>query len=611
MYTNWKMKIGSLLLVVFVLVGTMVFPASADETMQIVLRDITKSDETTLWGEAKIQVSVVGAASENITAVQTALTFSGMKYKSIKFLQGENKPPRCVQISPNAALANQTGKLLPSIATNAAGSMTFSGEETPLFVLTFSGNAGDVVSVSLDKESVAGSYCIADGADVDMVASADAPVTATASDKDNKGIPAIVKLTMDKVKSFSVSNEEGYADSKITLTITHEDPAKGITISTVFNTVSIKKGGHYDSTITTPTFVVENTVISGGNDTYTVELQGEGYTSVKKTGVTFDEVLALTNADFKPGDINHDGLVDAQDKAAYEALILAEDYDERADFNRDNKVDEYDNVFGDIEGGAEDEGEGEGEGGDSASSGGSQGGGDSGSTGGNSGSTSSPSIGGNGGSSGSASVGGGGLGGIGGGSIGGIGGGAMGGAPGDGFVDLGNYSWAQDAIYSLKSKGIISGTSATTFSPANNIKRGDFILILTRMLGISDTFTENFADVAESSYYYQAIGSAKAAGIASGDGQNFMPEHSISRQDLITLAYRAFLIMGYLEETTDFSTLDAFGDKTLISGYAQAPMAAMVSAGIIKGSDGGVNPLGNATRAEVAVMCDRLAALMQ
>ena len=73
---------------------------------------------------------------------------------------------------------------------------------------------------------------------------------------------------------------------------------------------------------------------------------------------------------------------------------------------------------------------------------------------------------------------------------------------------------------------------------------------------------------------------------------------------------RAFLNKGYISETTDFTSLDVFGDKENISEYAVAPMASMVKAGIIKGSDGNVNPLGNATRAEVAVMCARLLALM-
>ena len=157
----------------------------------------------------------------------------------------------------------------------------------------------------------------------------------------------------------------------------------------------------------------------------------------------------------------------------------------------------------------------------------------------------------------------------------------------------------------------MSGVSDTEFAPASNIKRGDFILILTRMLGVNNEFTENFADVPESAYYYQAIGSAKAAGIAQGSGENFMPENSITRQDLITLAYRAFLAKGYIAETEDFTSLDAFADKGDISDYAETAMASMVKAGIIQGSNGNVNPKGFATRAEVAVMCARLLELMK
>ena len=221
--------------------------------------------------------------------------------------------------------------------------------------------------------------------------------------------------------------------------------------------------------------------------------------------------------------------------------------------------------------------------------------------------------------------GGGGGGSTGGGSIGGGGGGSTGGSgytpstpnnpttpsSGETFTDLENHAWAKDAVYTLKNKGIISGISDTEFAPANNIKRGDFILILTRMLGVNNEFTENFADVPESAYYYQAIGSAKAAGIAQGSGENFMPENSITRQDLITLAYRAFLAKGYITETTDLTSLDTFGDKDSISDYAKTSMASMVKAGIIQGSNGNVNPKGFATRAEVAVMCARLVELMK
>ena len=131
------------------------------------------------------------------------------------------------------------------------------------------------------------------------------------------------------------------------------------------------------------------------------------------------------------------------------------------------------------------------------------------------------------------------------------------------------------------------------------------------MLSINDAFAENFADVPAGKYYYNAIGSAKAAGIAQGSGENFMPENTITRQDLITLAYRAFLAKGYIEETDDMSSLNEFEDKDTIAAYAKTAMASMVKAGIIKGADGCVNPRGNATRAEVAVMCARLMELIK
>ena len=72
------------------------------------------------------------------------------------------------------------------------------------------------------------------------------------------------------------------------------------------------------------------------------------------------------------------------------------------------------------------------------------------------------------------------------------------------------------------------------------------------------------------------------------------------------MAYRAFLNAGYITENNDLTALDAFGDQDRIAEYAKTAMASMVSAGIIKGADGSVNPLGNATRAEVAVMCARM-----
>ena len=278
------------------------------------------------------------------------------------------------------------------------------------------------------------------------------------------------------------------------------------------------------------------------------------------------------------------------DKTLYKELLKTGEYNEAADLNRDGYVDSLDNVFKHIDdevieepGDNVGDNDGDNSGGDNGGSNGGNNSGNSGNSGGNN---------------------------NGGGGNAGIGGAPVGGGAVVGFVDLGNHGWAEDAIYTLKNRGIINGISATEFAPEANIKRGDFILILTRMLGVNNEFTENFADVPIGSYYYNAIGSAKAAGIATGDGTNFMPEDSITRQDLITLAYRAFESAGYITATEDTTSLDAFGDKDMIDDYAVSAMASMVKQGIIQGADGNVNPKGNATRAEVAVMCERLLRLM-
>ena len=637
MQIRLKRKIGSFLVAVAMVTSIFAgLPAMAKENIQVTLTPVTSSNASTKTGDAKIQVSIKGDV-EDVTAMQVAFNVTGnLDYTGVKYLV-ENDAPADAMVGD---------KLTVGFALNNAVSFN---DETPVFILTFHKSTGGSVTVSVDNEH---SFCLTEKGSVYTTGTSSLTEPAATSAKE--GVEATVKIKMDKVPDFVASNESGVA-----LKITDQSNS---------DVIKVPLDSENRDNTTKAEFTVTSTVIKGNK--YTVELSGIGYKTYKVTDVTFDEALTITNAEFVPGDVDKDGNVTDKDKEAYEKLIASEEYSPAADFNRDGYVDEKDNVFKAMEvtktkpakmakptlsggnkkitvnwtapsnGGAAITGYtikygtqntslnktveitdassiskeitnlsadtayyvqiaakneiGTGEFSDTANA-----------------KTAAEST---------ESGGGGGLGGDsfgGGGAVGGgLGGGAIGGGavvapvPNEPFTDLASYSWAKDAIYTLKNKGIISGVSQTEFAPASNIKRGDFILILTRMLGINDAFAENFADVPAQSYYYNAIGSAKAAGIASGDGQSFMPENSITRQDLITLAYRAFLMKGYITQTDDLTSLDNFADKALISDYALAPMAAMVKAGIIQGSNGNVNPLGNATRAEVAVMCARLEALM-
>lgn len=170
------------------------------------------------------------------------------------------------------------------------------------------------------------------------------------------------------------------------------------------------------------------------------------------------------------------------------------------------------------------------------------------------------------------------------------------------FNDLGSYPWAEKEIGELCKKGIVKGTGNNNFSPASNIKRGDFMLMLYRAYGFGSgkTHDSNFADVRSDSYYYDAIAAAKEIGIAKGDGSSFFPERSITRQEAMTLIYRTVINAGY-DMSAYTADLGSFKDGASVADWASAPISALVGAGVINGSNGNINPLGNMTRAEMSV----------
>ena len=79
--------------------------AAENDKIEVTLTDVTATDTTTQYGEAKIKVSIAGA-SGNITAIQNSFAFDGMDYKSAQFLKGEDNPPTGTWVTANAKTAN-------------------------------------------------------------------------------------------------------------------------------------------------------------------------------------------------------------------------------------------------------------------------------------------------------------------------------------------------------------------------------------------------------------------------------------------------------------------------------------------------------------------------
>ena len=176
------------------------------------------------------------------------------------------------------------------------------------------------------------------------------------------------------------------------------------------------------------------------------------------------------------------------------------------------------------------------------------------------------------------------------------------------FSDVAEDHWYHDAVHYVFERGMMTGTSVTTFSPDMVASRGMIVTILHRLEGSPKAESANFSDVPRSEYYAPAVDWALSAGIASGYGGNetgtFGPENSITREQLATILYR------YGEKTgADMAPrgdLSGFSDGGDISDYAKEPMAWAVGVGLVSGmGDGTIAPAGNATRAQVATILTR------
>ncbi len=175
------------------------------------------------------------------------------------------------------------------------------------------------------------------------------------------------------------------------------------------------------------------------------------------------------------------------------------------------------------------------------------------------------------------------------------------------FQDLSGFDWAKEQVEVLVSKGIINGTSDTTFTPGKDITRADFLALLVRALELEADVASNFTDVTEADYYYEEVAIAKALGITNGDGTgHFNPKQSITRQDMMVLAARAMKVAGKELPSAAASDLTGYEDLASLADYAEESVASLVKEGLIQGDGSRLRLLDHTTRAEVAVMVYRI-----
>ena len=175
------------------------------------------------------------------------------------------------------------------------------------------------------------------------------------------------------------------------------------------------------------------------------------------------------------------------------------------------------------------------------------------------------------------------------------------------FTDLGNYAWAEGSINALADEEIIKGTTSTTYSPANNITRADFAILLVRAFKLDSTNTDNFVDVSANDYFAKELAVARNTGLVSGIGDNkYAPRNTITRQDMMLIVYRALNKLGIEMTANGTANANTYADYTNVSEYAKKAVSTLVAAGLVNGKSGKIAPTDYTTRAEVAVLLKRI-----
>lgn len=173
------------------------------------------------------------------------------------------------------------------------------------------------------------------------------------------------------------------------------------------------------------------------------------------------------------------------------------------------------------------------------------------------------------------------------------------------FTDVRTGDWWYGNVLYVYEKGLMTGTSQTTFSPQATTTRGMIVTVLHRLAGSPSAGGTPFTDVAAGQYYAVPIAWAASHGIVTGyDAARFGPNDPITREQMAAILYRYAGRMGY--DTTAQGDPSQFRDSGRIHAYAWTPLAWANGRGLINGKgDGILDPTGQATRAEVAAILQR------
>lgn len=178
------------------------------------------------------------------------------------------------------------------------------------------------------------------------------------------------------------------------------------------------------------------------------------------------------------------------------------------------------------------------------------------------------------------------------------------------FTDIPIESWMYDPALYCYENGLLNGTSASIFSPTDEVNMAMLVTVLHRAAGtpaLAGTAEMPYTNISSTAYYYTPLLWCLEQNIIRvKELPEFDYTATVSREFAILCFYRLADRLEKNDKVIDSTALDIFSDTAEITDNCIVPLTWAVGKGLIHGSDGQLNPTDNTNRIQLATMLQNL-----
>ncbi|MBE7019751.1 MAG: hypothetical protein E7413_07755 [Ruminococcaceae bacterium] len=173
------------------------------------------------------------------------------------------------------------------------------------------------------------------------------------------------------------------------------------------------------------------------------------------------------------------------------------------------------------------------------------------------------------------------------------------------FADVQRNDWYYESVKYVYENNLMQGTD-NGFEPNGKMTRAMLVTTLYRMSPSETTeVIHSFSDVAEDSWYFDAVSWAVTNKIVNGVSETeFMPEQEVTREQMALMLWRYAKMCGI--DVSISSNLEKYTDTNEISDWARDAVQWANAVSLLNGTDATtLSPKNTATRAQVATILMR------